>query len=403
METRKKSVMFVFGTRPEAIKLAPVIKKFEEEGSLDVHVCVTAQHREMMDQFLAFFDITPDSDLDLMTPNQSLAALTAKVISGAAEVYQRFAPDMVFVQGDTSSAFAAAMAASLNKIPVAHVEAGLRSHQRHSPFPEETNRVLIGHIADLHFAHTDAAATNLKNEGVTKEVHVVGNTVVDALKLGLRTIDMTGDEASPAALAGIDLGKNIALITLHRRESIGAPMLQTCLAIRQIAEAHPDVELVYPVHLNPRVREVVYESLSGLANVHLLDPLAYPDFLLILSKASLVITDSGGVVEEASTLGIPILVAREFTERAEAVTAGLAKMVGSDTDSIVRGAREILQGAAQQRTESMNNVFGDGNASERIVAITKCFLKVPPATNRDRGILFMEPIAQGEPDFACVK
>jgi UDP-N-acetylglucosamine 2-epimerase (non-hydrolysing) len=376
----KPRIMFVFGTRPEVIKLAPVIKALDDDGAMDVKVCVTAQHREMMDQFLSFFGLIPHADLDLMTHDQSLAAITAHVITRCSDIYTQLKPDMVFVQGDTSSAFAATVAATLQKIPVAHVEAGLRSHNRDSPFPEETNRVLISHMANLHFAHTESAAENLRKEGIARDVFVVGNTVVDALQLALSTIDALGEAPYFASFPAIDFNKKLVLVTLHRRESIGTPLMQTCLAIKQIAETHPGVELVYPVHRNPRVKKMVHDGLGGLKNVHLLDPLDYPNFIWLLSKASLVITDSGGVVEEASTLGVPILVAREVTERAEAVEAGAARMVGCNAARIIKEAKELLRMPAKERIESLNNnVFGDGKASQRIVEITRRYLHAGPA------------------------
>ncbi len=369
MENVKQSLLFVFGTRPEVIKLAPVIRAFEEDGAFDVKVCVTAQHREMMDQFLSFFGLQPDVDLDLMTHDQSLAEIASRVIASCSEIYAKYRPDMVFVQGDTMTAFAAAFAARIGRIPVAHVEAGLRSHDRESPFPEEISRTLISHLAELHFAHTESASANLEREGITENVFVVGNTVVDALLLALDKLARSGDAS--ATFAGIDLSHPLVLVTLHRRESLGAPLTQACTAIKEIAALHPGAEFIYPVHLNPRVRESVSEVLSGIPNVHLLDPLDYPDFIRVLSKASLIITDSGGVVEEATTLGIPTLVVRRATERAEAVSAGHAQLVGFDIPTIVAAAREALAAAPRQGPNTPRHVFGDGLAAKRIVDVTK--------------------------------
>ena len=392
---RKKRVLFVCGTRPEVIKLAPVIRAVEADGALRAEVCVTAQHRQLTDQFLPFFGLRPRVDLDLMTADQSLAELTARVISGCSSVYRDLRPSLVFVQGDTATACAAALAASLHQIPVAHVEAGLRSHRRTAPFPEETNRVLISHLADLHFAPTPAARTNLRREGIRDGVFVVGNTVVDALQLGLRTLAATTGDGPPAAtLAGlVNPARPLVLVTLHRRENFGAPLREICRALRDAARIHPGVEFVYPVHPNPRVRGPVRRLLGGRANVHLLDPLGYPEFLWLLARSTLVLTDSGGVVEEAATLGIPTLVAREETERAEAIEAGIARLVGSDRTRVLTALHDALRttadvapaaaGARRPRDgETVWSIFGDGRASERILRVTKRHLGVvgaPPS------------------------
>ena len=388
----KKSLLFVCGTRPEVIKLAPVIRAVEADGTLRADVCVTAQHRQLVDQFLPFFNIRPRVDLDLMTADQPLWELTARVISGCSTVYRQLNPSMVFVQGDTATACAAALAASLHQIPVAHVEAGLRSHCRTSPFPEETNRVLISHLADLHFAPTPAARVNLRREGIRERVFVVGNTVVDALRLGLRTLVETGGPPGSTALAGVDCKRPLVLVTLHRRESWGTPLWETCRALQEAAQNHPWIEFVYPVHPNPRVREPVRRLLASQPNFHLLDPLGYPEFLWLLSRSALVLTDSGGVVEEAATLGIPTLVARDETERAEAIEAGSARLGGSDRVRITTASTDALRaGVGVNETprdgETVRPVFGDGRASHRILRITKRHLGVtapgrPPAATR---------------------
>lgn len=374
---KRKSVLLVMGTRPEVIKLAPLVHALNADGTLRTGVCTTAQHRQMLDQCLGFFRLRSDFDLDLMSPNQTLPDLTAKAISGCAGIFKQSRPDLVVVQGDTTTAFAAAMTASLSRIPVAHVEAGLRSHNRASPFPEETNRTLISQLADLHFAPTESARENLLREGITRNTFVVGNTVVDALKLGLRTIRESGEHRYFERFAAIDFGRKLVLITLHRRESHGEPIARVCAAIRQLAETRSDIQFAFPVHLNPNVQDSVFKILSGVPNVHLLDPLGYPEFIWMLSKASLVLTDSGGVVEEAATLGKPLLVAREATERAEAVTSGFATMVGLDAERIIRAATSLLDKEHRCPAgddEPLQNVFGDGMTAERMVNIIRQYL-----------------------------
>ncbi len=375
----KKTLLFVCGTRPEVIKLAPVIHAAEADDAVRAEICLTAQHRQLTDQFLPFFGLRPCVDLNLMSANQSLAELTSQVVSRCSAVYEKSRPDLVVVQGDTATAFAAALAASLHQIPVAHVEAGLRSHCRHSPFPEETNRVLISHIAQLHFAPTPAARDNLYREGVRRDVFVVGNTVVDALQLGLRALARTDP---PAALAGWDdmAPRPLVLVTLHRRESWGEPLQNVCRALAETARDYPTVEFVYPIHPNPLVREPARRLLTGLANVRLLDPLGYQEFLWLLARSALVLTDSGGVVEEAATLGIPTLVAREETERAEAINAGAAILVGANRQRITVALRPRLDAAlrdgpvAPRDGKNPRPVFGDGHAAARILYYTKRYL-----------------------------
>lgn len=373
MSPVKPTALFIFGTRPEAIKLAPVIHAFQKCGELQTQLCVTGQHREMLDQVLGFFGLQADIDLKLMTPNQTLPALAAKAIAGCSEAFEQAKPAIVFVQGDTTTAFAAAFAAFLHKIPVAHVEAGLRSFQKYSPFPEEANRVLISHLGDLHFAPTPGAADNLRREGVERGIHVVGNTVVDALLLGLELIRSRGERPFQEAFAAVNFSRKVILVTVHRRESFGQPLVEICQAIREIAQARPDAEIVYPVHLNPNVREQAFRLLKGIPNVHLLEPLAYAHFIWMMSKASLIITDSGGVQEEAPSLGVEVLVVRNVTERGEGVEAGCAKIVGSDRQRIVAEAHAALDRAAVRKT-IRSNPYGDGQASGRILAKTLEFL-----------------------------
>jgi UDP-N-acetylglucosamine 2-epimerase (non-hydrolysing) len=368
-----KTALFIFGTRPEAIKLAPVIHAFQQSPALQTRLCVTGQHREMLDQVLGFFGLQADTDLKLMTHNQSLSALAAKAITGCAETFEQTKPAIVFVQGDTTTAFTAAFAAFLHKIPVAHIEAGLRSFQKYSPFPEEANRVLISHLAELHFAPTQGAADNLRREGVNQGISIVGNTVVDALLLGLELIRNRGERPYQEAFSTVNFGKKVILVTVHRRESFGQPLADICQAIRDIALARPDAEIVYPVHLNPNVREQAFRLLKGIPNVHLLEPLAYAHFIWLMSKSSLIITDSGGVQEEAPSLGVEVLVVRNVTERGEGVDAGCAKIVGSDRPRIVAEAHQSLDQAAQ-RKKTTTNPYGDGRASGRILAKTLEFL-----------------------------
>jgi UDP-N-acetylglucosamine 2-epimerase (non-hydrolysing) len=366
------NALFVFGTRPEAIKLAPVVRAFRADNRFRSIVCVTGQHRSMLDQVLAFFDLKPDYDLNLMLPNQSLSSLAGRAIMACAEVIERAKPDIVFVQGDTTTAFAAAFAAFQCRVPVGHVEAGLRSFRKDAPFPEEMNRILVADIASLHFPPLEASRLNLAREGITENVHVVGNTVVDALLLGIKLIQERGDDGFAENFPQIHLDRKLVLVTIHRRESFGKPIVGIFEAIREIA-TDPHVEVVYPVHLNPNVHGIAHKILGGLNNVHLIEPLDYAQFIWLMSKASLIITDSGGIQEEAPSLGIPVLVARDVTERAEGVVAGCARLVGADRILIIREARAAL--AMSQISRSRINPYGDGRSSERILAATCNFLQ----------------------------
>lgn len=366
----KKKVMFVIGTRPEAIKVAPVIRKFLDDDFFETIVVATGQHREILDQVLQFFGVVPDEDLSLMVPNQTLSELTAKALTGCNALLLKYQPNLVVVQGDTSTAFAAGLAGFLNGVPVAHIEAGLRSGRMDSPFPEEANRVLLSRLARLHFAPTSGAAENLRGEGVSEGLHEVGNTVVDALLLGLQIIKERGEDSFYGRFDQIRFNRRLVLVTIHRRESFGEPLENICSAIVRIAEAHPDKELIYPVHPNPNVRKVVDRMLGGIENIKLLEPLEYSDFIWMMSKASLILTDSGGVQEEAPTLGIPVMVAREVTERSEGVDAGAAFMVGADADLIVETADRLLRLNDEERA-GIVNPYGDGKTSERILSIAK--------------------------------
>lgn len=350
--------------------MAPLVKECSGRAAMDTRICLTGQHREMLDQVNRFFDIRGDYDLDVMRPNQGLAAVTASILQGLDRVIEECRPDLVVVQGDTSTAFAGALAAYYRKVPVAHLEAGLRSGDRYSPFPEETNRTLVGHIAELHFAPTSLAAENLRREGITEGVHVVGNTVIDALYLGLRIIREQGDDFWESQFPSLDLSRRLVLVTGHRRESFGEPFERICRALACIASAQPDCLVVYPVHMNPRVREPVYRLLGGISNVVLIEPLDYPRLLWLMNRAEIVLTDSGGIQEEAPSLGKPVLVMRDVTERVEGIQAGTAKLVGTDTARIVEEASKLLNDrAAYDAMARAVNPYGDGRTSTRVADI----------------------------------
>lgn len=369
-----RKVMFVFGTRPEAIKMAPVVRAFRERAdAFDTRVCVSAQHREMLDQVLTLFEIRPDHDLDIMKPGQDLFDITGNILAGIKPVLAQARPELLFVHGDTTTTLAASLAAYYSRIPVAHVEAGLRTGNKHAPFPEEVNRRLTGALADLHFAPTPTARDNLLREGVDpSSVHVTGNTVIDALlDVSARLRRDSGLQAQLAQRFGfLDPAKRLILVTGHRRENFGAGFENICLALADIAQTHADVEILYPVHLNPNVRRPVSEILAarGLANVHLIDPVDYLPFVYLMDRSHLIITDSGGVQEEAPSLGKPVLVMRDTTERPEAVAAGTVLLVGTARERIVQEASRLLRDAqAYERMSLAHNPYGDGRAAERIV------------------------------------
>jgi len=371
---RKVKVMTIFGTRPEAIKLAPVILNGQRDESFDFRVCVTGQHDEMLKQVLDFFGITPDHDLEIMQPNQSLYDVTADIVKALENVIVSEDPSLVLVQGDTSTAFVGTLCAFYKKVPVAHIEAGLRSHNKYSPFPEEINRVLVGQIADYHFAPTDRAKENLMGEGIKEDkVYVVGNTVIDALYLTLEMIKDNEDRLSHY-FDFLDTEKRIILVTCHRRESFGGPFRNICLALKDIAEAN-SVEIVYPVHLNPNVRKPVFEILNGRPNIHLIHPLDYPHLVWLMKKSYLIITDSGGIQEEAPSLGKPILVIRDVTERVEGIEAGTCKLVGTRREKIVDETLRLLTDDQEYtRMTRAVNPYGDGKSSDRILSIIKGIL-----------------------------
>lgn len=376
----KKRISIIFGTRPEAIKLAPVVLGCRAHRGLETRICVTAQHREMLDQVLATFEIVPDEDLALMTPDQSLPALTARALEKVDRHLDTFRPDLVFVQGDTTTTFCAALAAFYRGVPVAHVEAGLRSGDLQAPWPEEANRVMTSQLASLHFAPTEGNRANLLREGVpSARVHVTGNTVIDALMLAVTKVR----ERSPA-VPGLPPGlltdetrPRLVLITGHRRESYGTGFEQICRAIAALAGRFSDVHFVYPVHLNPNVREPVERLLAGrgFPNLHLIEPLAYLPFVALLDRATVVLTDSGGIQEEAPSLGKPVLVMRQVTERPEAVTAGTVRLVGTDARAIVRETTCLLEDEdARAAMARVVNPYGDGRATGRILEATLAFL-----------------------------
>ena len=367
----KLKTLILFGTRPEAIKLAPVINTLRQEPSLfDVSVCVTSQHREMLAQVLDFFSITPDFDLALMRPRQTLFNITTRALEGLQKVLTDLQPDLIMVQGDTTSSFAGALAGYYMNVKVAHIEAGLRSFQKRSPFPEEMNRILTGHLADFHFAPTAAAVENLRREGITENVWEVGNTVIDALLLGLKIIHTQGDEPYLSFFRNIDFSKKIILVTGHRRESFGEPFEAICLALKEIVASHPDTEIVYPVHLNPNVTEPVYRILGNQPRIHLMEPLSYPRLIWLMSRSYLVLTDSGGIQEEAPSLGKPVLVMREVTERTEGIQAGTARLVGRDKQVIIEQTGMLLRDPQLYQAMSYAvNPYGDGHSADQIKAI----------------------------------
>jgi len=368
-----KKILFIFGTRPEAIKLVSLIKEFQKyPQEFEVKVCATAQHREMLDQVLTFFKIIPNFDLNLMKPNQSLFKLTANIIEHLENVLTQYYPDLIFVQGDTTTAFAGALAGFYKKIKVAHIEAGLRSYNKYSPFPEEINRVLVGHLADYHFAPTEKAKENLYKEGIRENIWVVGNTVIDALFLGLEMIKEQGEESYYNYFHFVDFSKKIILVTGHRRESFGEPFRNICFALKEIADFFEDVEIVYPVHLNPNVRKPVFEILKNHPRIHLIEPLEYSYLIWLMSKSYLVLTDSGGIQEEAPSLGKPVLVMREVTERIEGIKAGTAKLVGTNRNKIVYETARLIENVDEyNKMSNAVNPYGDGKSSIRIRKIIK--------------------------------
>ena len=366
--------LIIFGTRPEAIKMAPLVKEFLKHNNVfETRVCVTAQHREMLDQVLEFFEVKPDYDLNLMKPNQNLYTLTADIITEMKSVLEDFQPDYVYVHGDTTTTMAASIAAFYSGAKVCHVEAGLRTHNKRSPFPEEINRQVAGRICDYHFAPTDISKQNLRNENVSDEnILVTGNTVIDALFESSEKVKNIENEEILQLKNIVDPSKKVILVTGHRRENHGQGFINICEALKQIALENADVQIIYPVHLNPNLKGPVYDILSGIDNIQLIDPLSYPAFVWLMNQSYLIITDSGGVQEEAPSLGKPVLVMRDTTERPEAVDAGTVILVGTDKNKIVSETNNLLKDIKRYQTMSaLHNPYGDGKACQRIVQFIK--------------------------------
>ena len=368
-----KKVLVVFGTRPEAIKMAPVIRALSKVQGLCVVTCVTAQHRQMLDQVMEIFAIRPDHDLNVMSENQDLFGLSARLLSLLGGVLIAERPDLVLVQGDTTTTFIAALSAFYLKIPVGHVEAGLRTFDNFQPFPEEMNRRLTTALSDYHFVPTPRAMENLLREGIPKHrIHLTGNTVVDALRHVVGTVarDRVFQDRMAKRYAFLVNGRRIVLVTGHRRENFGVPLGRICLAIRTLAMRYPEITFVYPVHLNPNIKGPVEKLLGGIVNVNLIMPLDYCEMVHFMTRCTLIMTDSGGIQEEAPSLGKPVLVLREKTERPEAVEAGTARIVGTDVERIVDGASLLLDDEVEYRSMATAvNPFGDGTAGEKIACI----------------------------------
>lgn len=375
----KYLILIIFGTRPEAIKLAPLILALKKEKAFRILTCITAQHRQMLDQVLAFFKIVPDIDLDIMRQDQTLESLTSSTLTSLTKILQRVAPDLVIVQGDTTTVFTAALASYYQKIPVVHVEAGLRTNDPYAPFPEEINRQLVSRIAAFNFAPTQSAVSNLLEEGISrKTIFKTGNTVVDALNLGLSTINADRKRyaelknwLAKSVLSG-EKYKRLILITGHRRESFGKGFEEICNAIKELSRLFPEHAFIYPVHLNPHVQKPVYKQLGKVPNVILIEPVSYPQMLFLMSKSHLILTDSGGIQEEAPSLRIPVLVMRDKTERPEGVAMGCCRLVGNSRKKIVAAAKKIIYSPSEYRLmQRGKNPYGDGKASERIVSVIK--------------------------------
>ena len=371
-----KKILLVFGTRPEAIKMAPLVKALQKDTEhFETCVCVTAQHRQMLDQVLEVFGITPEYDLNIMAPNQDLYDITAKVLLGLRKVLKDFRPDTVLVHGDTTTSMAASLAAFYMQIPVGHVEAGLRTYNMLSPWPEEMNRQVTYRICTYYFAPTEQSRANLLQENIdAKKIFITGNTVIDALLMAVDIISTTAGVKEKMAKELQEKGYTVGdreyiLVTGHRRENFGDGFLHICKAIKELAALHPEMDIVYPVHLNPNVQKPVYELLSGLSNVYLISPLDYLPFIYAMQHSTLLLTDSGGVQEEAPSLGKPVLVMRDTTERPEAVEAGTVKLVGTDAEAIVSNVTALLQDKEMyKRMSETHNPYGDGQACERIIA-----------------------------------
>lgn len=366
-----KKILFIFGTRPEGIKLAPLINKFNEQQEFKTFVCITSQHQGLLQQVLNFFKIDVHFDLNVMTHNQSLNYVTSKIVAELENIFAQIEPNLTFVQGDTTSCFAGALSSFYSKVPVAHIEAGLRTHDKLFPFPEEVNRILTDHIADYHFAPTEKAVNNLKSENIDpNRIFMVGNTGIDAQKYVLEKI-RENEKEYLSFFNKIDFSKKIILVTCHRRENFGTPLKNIFDALIEISTQFEDIEIIYPVHPNPNVVSLAFSSLKS-SRIHLFDPLDYPTLMFALKKSYLILTDSGGIQEEAPSLGKPVLIMRDKTERPECIELGIAKLVGTNTKTLVQSIAELL--SDKQKYSNMARVafpFGEGNASEKIVQIIK--------------------------------
>ena len=380
MTKKRKKILIVFGTRPEAIKMAPVVIAFKKEiEHFETKVCVTAQHREMLDQVLDIFEITPDYDLNIMKKGQDLYDITSRVILGMRDILHDYKPDIVFVHGDTTTSSVTALASFYEKIPIAHVEAGLRTNNIYSPWPEEMNRQITGRLTTYHFAPTEKSRQNLLNENVQADkIFVTGNTVIDSLYWVLDKIEnerglkpMILDELNSKFEGTFNLeDSKIILVTGHRRENFGKGFLNICEALKKIAISYPEVHIIYPVHLNPNVQKPVYDLLAGIDNVHLIKPLEYLPFVYLMSKSYFVLTDSGGIQEEAPGMGKPVLVMRDTTERPEAVNAGTVRLVGTSQEEIMKWCNVLLdETEIYDRMAKANNPYGDGKATKRIIEV----------------------------------
>lgn len=375
---QKKKILTVFGTRPEAIKMAPLVKALADEPAFDSKVCVTAQHREMLDQVLNLFEITPDYDLNIMKPGQDLYDVTSGILYNIRDVLTVFKPDIVLVHGDTTTTFVTSLAAFYEQIPVAHVEAGLRTHNLYSPWPEEANRKLTGSLAALHFAPTKLSRENLLKEGVDpKTVTTTGNTVIDALQWVVAKLEQSENKSMRFAeqFPFLDKKRRMILVTGHRRESFGNGFDNICKALKSLAIKYPDCQIIYPVHLNPNVQEPVNRLLSDVENIQLIEPVDYLPFVYLMTQAHLILTDSGGIQEEAPSLGKPVLVMRNTTERPEAIEAGTVKLVGTSVDKIVDGISTLMNESTEYDKMSRSiNPYGDGKACRRITDLLKEFI-----------------------------
>lgn len=364
--------LIVFGTRPEAIKMAPLVKEFQKHPDIfETRVCITAQHREMLDQVLSFFEIVPDYDLNLMKPNQNLYTLTADIIIDLKPILEEFQPDYVYVHGDTTTTMASSIAAFYSGAKVCHVEAGLRTFNMKSPFPEEMNRCVTGVVSDIHFSPTETSRENLINENKSSDsILVTGNTVIDALKFSVEKVntDRFEDKEVEELKNIVEVDKKLILVTGHRRENHGQGFINICEALKQIAADNPETQIIYPVHLNPNVQKPVYELLDKVDNIKLIAPLSYPAFVWLMSQSYLIITDSGGVQEEAPSLGKPVLVMRDTTERPEAVEAGTVILVGTNKNKIISETKRLLEDKrSYENMSKLHNPYGDGKACQRIV------------------------------------